>query len=144
MITGAAPAGGLRVVYGDEITASSTTAASADAPTVLCLLGFGSAPLPREIFAPLAALQGTRAAVHTASARLFVFAPAEAGDFAKDAPSLVLAGDWGSVKPFEEQMSMATATRFPSEIESDAVTTADGPVPVANVLAFDAPRDATQ
>ena len=92
-MAGAAPAGGLRVVYGDEATATGASTGT-EAPTVLCLIGFGTAPLPREVFAPLAALVGARAAVHTASARLFVFAPENAGDFAQSAPSLALSDDW--------------------------------------------------
>ena len=139
VVAGAAPAGGLRVVYGDEATASGATTGP-DAPTVLCLIGFGVAPLPRDVFAPLAALAGARAAVHTASARLFVFAPESAGDFAQDAPSLALSDDWLGARPMDEHLSLAGITRFASEIEAEAVATNDGPVPVANVLAFDAPR----
>jgi hypothetical protein len=40
----------------------------------------------------------------------------------------------------DEHLAMAGVTRFPSEIEADAVSTNEGPVPIANVLAFDAPR----
>jgi hypothetical protein len=139
LVAGAAPAGGLRVVYGDEATASGATTGP-DAPTVLCLIGFGAAALPRQVFQPLVALVGARAAVHTASARLFVFAPENAGDFAQDPPSLALSDDWLGARPMDEHLSLAGVTRFASEIETDAVATSDGPVPVANVLAFDAPR----
>ncbi|HEV8229167.1 MAG TPA: hypothetical protein VGQ86_04335 [Candidatus Limnocylindria bacterium] len=139
IVAGAVPAAGLRVVYGDEIGAAGARAAS-DAPTVLCLMGFGVAPLPPEVFLPLVALVGTRAAVHTSSARLFVFAPESAGDFASGTPSLALSDDWLSVRPIAEELTLAGAARFASEVEADAVTTRDGPVPVANVLAFDAPR----
>jgi hypothetical protein len=139
IVAGAAPAGGLRVVYGDEATASGANTGP-DSPTVLCLIGFGTAPLPREVFMPLVALVGARAAVHTASARLFVFAPENAGDFAQNAPSLALSDDWLGARPMDEHLALAGMTRFASEIEAEAVSTADGPVPVANVLAFDAPR----
>lgn len=139
VVAGAAPAGGLRVVYGDAATASGATTGP-EAPTVLCLIGFGTAPLPREVFVPLVALVGARAAVHTESARLFVFAPENAGDFAQSAPSLALANDWLGARPMDEHLSLAGVTRFASEIEAEAVATNDGPVPVANVLAFDAPR----
>jgi hypothetical protein len=139
VVAGAAPAGGLRVVYGDEATASGATTAP-EAPTVLCLMGFGTAPLPREVFLPLVALVGARAAVHTASARLFVFAPENVGDFAQSAPSLALSDDWLGARPMDEHLTLAGTTRFASEIEAEAVATNDGPVPVANVLAFDAPR----
>jgi hypothetical protein len=139
VVAGAAPAGGLRVVYGDEATASGATTGP-EAPTVLCLIGFGTAPLPREVFAPLVALAGARAAVHTTSARLFVFAPETAGDFAQNAPSLALSDDWLGARPLDEKLALAGVTRFASEIEAESVATKDGPVPVANVLAFDAPR----
>lgn len=139
IVAGAAPAGGLRAVYGDEATASGATTGP-EAPTVLCLIGFGTAPLPREVFTPLVALVGARAAVHTASARLFVFAPENAGDFAQNAPSLALSDDWLGARPLEEHLSLAGVARFASEIEAEAVATKDGPVPVANVLPFDAPR----
>lgn len=139
VVAGAAPAGGLRVVYGDEATASGATTGP-EAPTVLCLIGFGTAPLPREVFAPLVALSGARAAVHTASARLFVFAPETAGDFAQNAPSLALSDDWLGARPLDQNLALAGVTRFASEIEAESVATKDGPVPVANVLAFDAPR----
>ncbi|HEV8671141.1 MAG TPA: hypothetical protein VGS01_10450 [Candidatus Limnocylindria bacterium] len=139
VVAGAAPAGGLRVVYGDDATASGATTGS-EAPTVLCLIGFGTAPLPREVFAPLVALVHARAAVHTASARLFVFAPESAGDFAQSAPSLALSDDWLGARPMDEHLALAGMTRFASEIEAEAVATNEGPVPVANVLAFDAPR----
>jgi len=139
VVAGAAPAGGLRVVYGDEATASGATTGP-DAPTVLCLIGFGAASLPRQVFLPLVALVGARAAVHTSSARLFVFAPENAGDFAQDPPSLALSDDWLGARPMDEHLSLAGVARFASEIEADAVATKDGPVPVANVLAYDAPR----
>lgn len=139
VVAGAAPAGGLRVVYGDDATASGATTGP-DAPTVLCLIGFGTAPLPRQVFGPLVALVGVRAAVHTASARLFVFAPESAGDFAQGAPSLALSDDWLGARPLDDNLALAGVTRFPSEIEAEAISTNDGPVPVANVLAFDAPR----
>jgi hypothetical protein len=126
-------------VYGDEATASGAVTGP-DAPTVLCLIGFGVAPLPLQVFRPLVALVGARAAVHTASARLFVFAPESAGDFAQNAPSLSLSNDWLGARPMDEHLSLAGVTRFASEIEAEAVATDDGPVPIANVLAFDAPR----
>ena len=139
VVAGAAPAGGLRVVYGDDATASGATTGT-EAPTVLCLIGFGTAPLPREVFAPLVSLVHARATVHTASARLFVFAPENAGDFAQSAPSLALSDDWLGARPMDEHLSLAGMTRFASEVEAEAFATDEGPVPVANVLAFDAPR----
>ncbi len=116
LVAGAVPAGGLRLVYGDEVSARGMPLRE-DRPTVLCLIGFGTAPLPREVFDPFRAFAGARAAIHTASARLFVFAPHEAGDFARDAPALALAPDYGGVRPL-----------------------ADGESGTVNVLAYDAPR----
>lgn len=139
LVAGAAPAAGLRVVYGDAATASGATTGP-DAPTVLCLIGFGAAPLPREVFMPLIALAGSRAAVHTASARLFVFAAATAGEFAQGAPSIALSDDWLGARPIDGHLSLTGPARFASEIEAEAVATGEGPVPVGNVLAFDAPR----
>ena len=43
-------------------------------------------------------------------------------------------------KPRNIQHALTGPARFASEIEADAVVTSDGPVPLANVLAFDAPR----
>lgn len=73
VVAGAVPAGGLRVVYGDDVDAHGG-ASFDDRPTVLCLFGFGSASLPAEVWDALSSLDGERAAIHTASARLFVFA----------------------------------------------------------------------
>src|SRR5438132_441440 len=120
LVAGAAPAAGLRVVFG-ETTSARGTATRADGPTVLCLAGFGSAPLPREVFAPLAALAGSRAAIHTASARLFVFAPADAGDFALEPPALALSGDFGAVRALAVTCAPAGEASFPSEVMAEAV-----------------------
>ena len=60
-------------------------------------------------------------------------------DFA-GAPSLALANDWLGARPMDEHLTLAGRVRFASEIEADAVSASDGPIPVANVLAFDAPR----
>jgi hypothetical protein len=133
VVAGAVPAVGLRAVYGPETTARSSEA-SLDVPTVLCLIGFGATSLPIALYEPLAAMGGLRAAVHSATARLFVFAP-PAEPFGRDEPSFVLASDWSTVRPVEEHMAMSAATRFPSEFVADALAAPDGPVPVANVKA---------
>lgn len=138
LVAGAAPAGGLRVVYGDDVRAAGA-ASRDDRPTVLCLLGFGSAPIPAEVFVPLVALTGSRAAIHTASARLFAFAPADA-DFTSGAGDLVLADDYSGVSPLEGPAEHAGEVRFPSEVVADAVRTPHGRIPVANVRPSDAPR----
>lgn len=78
LVGGAAPAAGLRTVYGSEIGARGG-ASFADQPTVLCLAGFGSSPLAPEIWEGLVAFAGERASIHTASARLFVLAPPARG-----------------------------------------------------------------
>ena len=138
LVAGAAPAGGLRVVYGDDVRAAGAPSRD-DRPTVLCLLGFGSAPIPAEVFVPLVALTGSRAAIHTASARLFAFAPAEA-DLATGAGDLALADDYSGVSPLEGAAELAGEARFPSEVVADAVRTPQGRIPLANVRPSDAPR----
>lgn len=98
VVAGAVPAGGLRSIYGDGVGAHGAPSRD-DAPTVLCLLGFGTARIPREVWDPFVAFAGARAAVHVRSARLFVFAPADAVDVAGSTSRLALAADWGSVTP---------------------------------------------
>ena len=136
VVAGAVPAAGLRAVYGPDTTAR-TWPPAADVPTVLCLVGFGATSLPRVLFDTLSAMGGLRAAVHSATARLFVLAPATER-FAVGDPSLVLTADWSAVRPAEEHLAMSGVVRFPSEVEADAVSTPDGPVPVANVRAWGA------
>jgi hypothetical protein len=99
LVAGAAPAGGLRVVYGDDVVAAGGRT-SEDRPTVLCLVGFGSGALPVEVWDPLVALAGERASIHTASARLFVLAARDRLPDPKPAPPLVLSDDHSSVRPF--------------------------------------------
>jgi hypothetical protein len=139
LVAGAAPAGGLRVVFGEEVTASSGPTME-DRPTVLCLLGFGTGPLPTEVYVPFVAFDGKRAAIHVASARLFVFAPATVLDASLDAPALVLANDFGGVRPLLGQTSLTGVTRFASDAYCEGLATKDGVVPVPNVLPYDAPR----
>lgn len=139
LVAGAVPAGGLRTVYGDDVAAAGGTSRE-DRPTVLCLAGFGAGPLPPEIFGPLGVLAGSLAAIHVASARLFVFAPEDVGDLAHDPPALVLAGDFGSVHPLAGPLSAVEHARFASEHEGPGIAGADGTVPRANVLPFDAAR----
>jgi hypothetical protein len=131
IVAGGAPAAGLRVVYGDTVTASGS-ASRDDRPTVLCLMGFGSAVMPREIYDPLAALVGSRAAIHTASARLFVFAPAEVGDFASRSPDVRLAGDYSAVRGLGERTG-AESLVLASGLEAEAVQSDDELIPVANI-----------
>jgi len=92
LVAGGVPPAGLRVVYGDSVTAAGSPSRD-DRPTVLCLMGFGSAALPRAVFEPLAALGGARAAIHTGSARLFVFSSAEIGRAEAPSPDVVLTGE---------------------------------------------------
>jgi hypothetical protein len=139
LVAGAAPAGGLRVVYGEEVTASGGPTVE-DRPTILCLMGFGNAPLPTEVFLPFVAFSGQRAAIHVASARLFVFAPPAALDASLDAPALILAGDYGGVRPLAGPTSLTGLTRFASDVFCEGLATDDGVVPIPNVLPFDAPR----
>jgi len=139
IVAGAVPAAGLRVVYGDDVSAHGD-ASRDDVPTVLCLLGFGNGPLPASIFAPLVAMAGARAAVHTASARLFVFAQPSTVQVDPITPSLALAADWGAVRPLDGAAALSGDVSFPSEITTPAVRTPDGPIPAANVLLFSADR----
>ena len=132
LVAGAAPAAGLRVVFGDTITALGSPSRE-DRPTVLCLMGFGSAVLPRAIYGPLAALAGSRAAIHTASARLFVFAPADVGDFASPAPDFALADDYSAVRGLPERNDTGSI-RLASELEADATRSGDEQlIPAANI-----------
>ncbi len=101
IVAGAVPAGGLRAVYGDSVGARGGPS-FADVPTVLCLLGFGSAPLPAELWDPLIAFAGERAAVHAASARLFVHAAAERVAPTSSAPLLALAEDHASIRTVDD------------------------------------------
>jgi hypothetical protein len=139
LVAGAVPAGGLRVVYGDEVTASGGATVE-DRPTVLCLVGFGSGPLPPEVYRPFVAFDGRRAAINVASARLFVFAPEALLETSSDAPALVLAGDFGGVRPLEGETSLTGLTRFASDALCEGLATKDGVVPIPNVLPYDAPR----
>lgn len=139
LVAGAVPAGGLRVVYGDDVGAHGQRAED-DRPTVLCLLGFGSASLPIAVHLGLVALSGSRAAIHAASGRLIVFAPADAPVEETEASELILAADFGAVRPFEAVGAFAGPLRFPSEVEADAIDTGDGSSPAANILPLDAPR----
>lgn len=132
VIAGAVPAGGLRVVFGDDVSAQGSPS-RADTPTVLCLLGFGHAPLPSAIFAPLAKFAGSRAAIHTESARLFVFAPADALQLTMEPASLALVADWGALRAIEGVASQAPDMEFASEVVGAAIMTADGAIPAANV-----------
>lgn len=139
LVSGAVPATALRAVYGAQAGACGGPTIE-DRPTVLCLVGFGSARVPLSLFRPLVGFSGARAAIHTRSARLFVFAPSDSIEASVGVESLILSGDHGSVQPFEEQFELAGRVRFPSEIEVEAFTTRDGPVPLANVLPFDSER----
>jgi hypothetical protein len=139
LVAGAAPAGGLRVVYGEEVTASGGATVD-DRPTILCLLGFGNGPLPVAIYRPFVAFSGRRAAINVASARLFVFAPEAILDASVEVPALVLAGDFGGVRPLEGETSLTGVTRFASDAYCEGLATKDGVVPIPNVLPYDAPR----
>ena len=112
-------------MYGDEVTASGGATLD-DRPTVLCLIGFGSGPLPTAIFLPFVAFSGHRAAIHAASAQLFVFAPETVLDESLDAPALVLAGDFGGVRPLEGETSLTGITRFASDAFCEGLATQDG------------------
>ncbi len=92
LVAGGVPPAGLRVVYGDAVTAAGSPSRD-DRPTVLCVMGYGSAALPRAVFDAFAALAGARAAIHTASARLFVFSTADIGRAEAPAPDVAITGE---------------------------------------------------
>ena len=138
LVAGGAPAAGLRDVYGETVTASGAPSRD-DRPTVICLIAFGSAALPDPIYRPLVALAGSRAAIHTASARLFVFAPANAGEFATDELDLALAPDYASVRALGDRTVDGEVT-FASEVRAGAIRHGAEVVPAANVRSFDAKR----
>jgi len=102
LVAGGAPPAGLRVVYGDTVTAFGLPTRE-DRPTVLCLVGFDAVPLPQSIYGLLAAMAGTRAAIHTASARLFVFATADVGKPDATPPDDAREGDRPSPSPAEPE-----------------------------------------
>ena len=132
LIAGAANASGLRVVYGEDVTARGAPARG-DRPTVLCVLGSGTATLPREIFDPFGVLAGSRAAIHTASARLFVFAPPDAVEIPRVAETVALAADYGSVRAFPGACEPAGEATFASEVHAPAVRCAGELFPRTNV-----------
>jgi hypothetical protein len=115
LVAGGVPPAGLRVVYGDTVTASGAPSRG-DRPTVLCLMGFGSAVLPRAIYEPFAALAGSRAAIHTASARLFVFSTADIGRAETPPPHVDLTGDRPAA---ERPVERADADTDESDIEQE-------------------------
>ncbi len=142
VIAGAVPPSGLRHLYGEDVTAHGLELQ--DAPTVLCLVGFGGTVVPADVYVPLAALTGHRAAIHSATARLFVFAAPDAIQAGGPPVSLALGADWSAVRPLDAAAPPRSRHRFASEVEADAVETAGGPVPVANVLPYDEPRDSSR
>ena len=132
IVGGAIPAAGLRMVYGDGARASGGPTRE-DRPTVLSLLGFGNAAPPREIFEPLVSLAGSRASIHTASARLFAFGPADATDIARDAPPVGLAADYASVRALTTPCEPVADFGFASEHHTAALRGGDDVFPAANV-----------
>ena len=92
------------MVYGDTVTASGSPSRD-DRPTVLCLMGFGSAVLPRAVYEPFAALAGARAAIHTASARLFVFSTADVGRAETPSPDVVMGEGPAAYAPVERAVA---------------------------------------
>ncbi len=138
MVAGAVPAGGLRAIFGDDVTAHGTGAVT-DMPTVLCLLGFGTAQLPPALLTSFRDLGSARAAIHAASARLFVFAPPS------DVPmppsfTLALVGEWGAIRPLEGAASLAPEMAYASERTARALVAGDDRIPEPNVISSSSPR----
>ena len=113
LVAGGVPPAGLRVVYGDTVTATGSPSRE-DRPTVLCLMGFGSGVLPRDVFAPFATLAGARAAIHTATARLFVFSTADIGRVDAPTPEVGTTDDRPAAAPPEDRGDLD-----PGETEAD-------------------------
>src|SRR5438876_409888 len=118
-VAGGVPPAGLRVVYGDAVTASGSPSRD-DRPTVVCLMGFGSGALPRAVYEPFAALAGARAAIHTASARLFVFSTADIGQSETPSPDLVMGEGPAAYAPADRPL--ADADRGEGDREEAAQT----------------------
>ena len=132
LVAGAANASGLRVVYGEDVTARGA-AARDDRPTVLCVLGSGTAPLPHEIFDPIGVLVGSRAAIHTGTARLFVFAAPDAVEIARVAETYALSGDYGAVRAFAGTCELAGTATLASELAVPVVRCGGETFPQANI-----------
>ena len=96
--------------------------------------------VPTSLYSPFRVFAGERAAIHTASARLFVFAGPSADAASATAPSVALALDWGSVHAVEGPVAIREDARFASEIIAPAVVIDGSAMPAANVLGFDAAR----
>ena len=106
LVAGGVPPAGLRVVYGDAVTAAGSPSRD-DRPTVLCLMGFGSGGLPNTVYEPLSALAGARAAIHTHSARLFVFSTADIGRGETPSPDVVMGEGPAAYAPADEPLADA-------------------------------------
>lgn len=139
VVAGAVPAAGLRAIFGDDVSAHGLPT-RADAPTVLCLAGFGTSALPESLYSPLRAFAGSRAAIHSETARLFVFASSDAVAVPATAPSLALAADWGAVRALDGRVTIEPDMRFASEVQASGVETEAGPVPATNILPVGADR----
>jgi hypothetical protein len=118
LVAGGAPPVGLRVVYGDTVTAFGMPTRE-DRPTVLCLIGFDAVPLPQSIYGPLAAMAGARAAIHTASARLFVFATADVGKPDAASPEDAREGDSQPSPSLAERDEAGAADSDLEAVQSD-------------------------
>jgi hypothetical protein len=121
LVAGGVPPAGLRVVYGDAVTSSGSPSRD-DRPTVLCLMGFGSVALPSTVYEPFAARAGARAAIHTGSARLFVFSTADIGQTEAPPSDVIASGEgpaaYAPVSRAEADVEEARADREES-VQSD-------------------------
>jgi hypothetical protein len=106
LVAGGVPPAGLRVVYGDTVTSSGSPSRD-DRPTVLCLMGFGSGGLPNTVYEPFTALAGARAAIHTGSARLFVFSTADIGRTETPSPDVVMGEGPAAYAPADHPLADA-------------------------------------
>jgi hypothetical protein len=70
-------------------------------------MGFGSAVLPRAVYEPFGALAGARAAIHTGSARLFVFSTANIGRAETRSPDVVMGEGPAAYAPVDRSVADA-------------------------------------
>jgi hypothetical protein len=134
LVAGGANAAGLRLVFGEQLRAGGAPTRE-DRPTVLCLFGFGTTRLPEGLFDALARFSGARAAIHTASARLFVFAPPD-GPSAAVSAGLALANDYSAVRVLDAACEPAGETSFQSGVRAQALRCGGEVFASANVSWF--------
>jgi hypothetical protein len=118
LVAGGVPPAGLRVVYGDTVTASGSPSRD-DRPTVLCLMGFASGGLPSAVYEAFTALAGARAAIHTGSARLYVFSTADIGRAETPTPDVVMGEGPAAYAPADHPVADADTGEREEQLQTD-------------------------